>query len=285
MRKNICAFLIIENKSCERLRFTSMYIIPAALIFLAMVGYGRICYRVGAYALSRVALSYEVKRHDRLLEQAEFLNDLVHSAARFQNGEQSGFPADGSVSYSCIMPVSLSVVYDFFDLRRAGEADNFIEAQQKRFKAPLDTFSIEYAHPRSPFIPQGVPSKGHITSHFGARTDPVSEGTAFHWGIDIAQSKGEPVWVTADGKVTFAGKKRYSGNVVEVSHFESGYKTVYAHLQTINVRVGRKVGRGQAIGTVGTTGRSTGPHLHYEVHFQNKPVDPLEFMVDPYVMP
>jgi len=146
------------------------------------------------------------------------------------------------------------------------------------------TFPVEYApsHPSS--VPRGIPSKGYITSHFGSRTDPVSHGTAFHLGIDIAQLAGKPVWATADGRVIFAGKRQYGGNVVEVEHPESGYKTVYAHLQTISVRVGESVARGQKLGTVGTTGKSTGPHLHYEVHFKGQPVDPVLVMVDPDVM-
>jgi len=146
------------------------------------------------------------------------------------------------------------------------------------------TFPVEYAlsHPSS--IPRGIPSKGYITSPFGSRTDPVSHGTAFHLGIDIAQLAGKPVWATANGRVIFAGKRQYGGNVVEVEHLESGYKTVYAHLQTISVRVGESVARGQKLGTVGTTGKSTGPHLHYEVHFKGKPVDPVLVMVDPDVM-
>jgi|GEM_PF-6188867 len=146
------------------------------------------------------------------------------------------------------------------------------------------TFPAEYApaHPSS--VPRGIPSKGYITSHFGSRTDPISHGTAFHLGVDIAQLAGKPVWATANGKVIFAGRKQYGGNVVEVDHFESGYKTIYAHLQAINVRVGESVVRGQKLGTVGTTGRSTGPHLHYEVHFKGKPIDPVLVMVDPDVM-
>jgi len=145
-------------------------------------------------------------------------------------------------------------------------------------------FPVEYApsHPSS--VPRGIPSKGYITSHFGSRTDPVSHGTAFHMGIDIAQLSGKPVWATANGRVSFAGKRQYGGNVVEVEHLESGYKTVYAHLQNINVKVGENVARGQKLGTVGTTGKSTGPHLHYEVHFKGKPVDPVLVMVDPDVM-
>ena len=146
------------------------------------------------------------------------------------------------------------------------------------------TFPVEYdpSHP-SP-VPLGIPSKGYISSHFGSRTDPVFHGTAFHMGIDIAQLAGKPVWATANGKVSFAGTKRYSGNVVEIEHFESGYKTIYAHLQTINVTVGQNLARGHKVGTVGTSGKSTGSHLHYEIHFTGQPVDPVTFMVDPYVM-
>jgi len=146
------------------------------------------------------------------------------------------------------------------------------------------TFPVEYARSHPSSVPRGIPSKGLITSHFGSRTDPVFHGTAFHMGVDIAQLAGKPVWAAANGRVSFAGTKKYFGNVVEIDHFESGYKTIYAHLKTIDVRTGQPVTRGQKVGAVGTTGKSTGPHLHYEIHFEGQPVDPVLFMVDPDVM-
>ena len=123
------------------------------------------------------------------------------------------------------------------------------------------------------------PTEGRITSHFGWRTDPVFEGTALHNGIDIAGPIGTPISSASEGTVLFAGKKRWWGNVVILNHYESGYQTVYAHLNKISVNIGDTVGTAQVLGFMGSTGKSTGPHLHYEVRYYGKPVNPLPFLL------
>ena len=133
-----------------------------------------------------------------------------------------------------------------------------------------------------PAVPPICPEKGkyRVSSSFGRRHDPVYKNKiAFHDGIDFATGKvGYPVYTTGDGVVE---KVRYQffgyGNEVIIDH-GFGYKTRYAHLHSINVTQGQKLKRGQQIGQVGNTGKSTGPHLHYEILFKNKAVDPMSFM-------
>lgn len=126
-------------------------------------------------------------------------------------------------------------------------------------------------------IPLGKPLIGKITSGFGKRTDPMNNKKAIHEGVDIRGEKGERIRATAGGKVLMALKNGSYGNYVKIDH-GNGYQTVYAHMQNYLVKKGETVKQGQIIGQVGTSGRSTGPHLHYEILLNKKPVNPVKFM-------
>ena len=126
-------------------------------------------------------------------------------------------------------------------------------------------------------IPSGRPSKGYITSGFGTRTDPFRGGLAHHMGIDFDAHTGDPVAAAAGGVVVFAGVKSGYGNVVEVDH-GNGYSTLYGHNSRLVVRVGDIVRAGQTVARAGSTGRSTGPHVHFEVHVNGRPVNPRKFL-------
>ncbi len=125
--------------------------------------------------------------------------------------------------------------------------------------------------------PIGKPIDSSITSKFGPRVDPLNKRKAFHEGIDFRGVKGDKIAVTADGQVQRSCYLKGFGNTIVVKH-KNGYKTVYAHLNKRLVKKGQKVQRGQIIGLVGSTGRSTGPHLHYELHLNGKPVDPMKYV-------
>ncbi|HHV95288.1 MAG TPA: peptidoglycan DD-metalloendopeptidase family protein [Clostridiaceae bacterium] len=116
-----------------------------------------------------------------------------------------------------------------------------------------------------------VPSRGTISSRFGQRWSST------HTGIDIAASKGTPIKAADSGLVTFAGWKGSYGNLIIIDH-ENGYVTYYTHCNTINVKKGQRVARGDTIGTVGSTGNATGPHLHFEVRKNGVPVNPLDYL-------
>jgi murein DD-endopeptidase MepM/ murein hydrolase activator NlpD len=115
------------------------------------------------------------------------------------------------------------------------------------------------------------------SSGFGARVDPITGRYAFHPGIDFAGPWGAKVITTAAGTVTFAGYRGGYGNMVEVDH-GMGIRTRYGHLSAISVRQGARVDKGTDIGRVGSTGRSTGPHVHYEVLYDNAVRNPSSFI-------
>lgn len=125
--------------------------------------------------------------------------------------------------------------------------------------------------------PSIKPVTGKITAAYGYRKNPFTgRGSEFHKGVDIAAKRGTPVVSTADGIVTYAAWKSGYGNMVIISH-GYGFITVYAHNSSIVTKVGEKVKRGQVISKVGSTGRSTAPHLHYEIKLNGKNVDPARY--------
>ncbi len=123
------------------------------------------------------------------------------------------------------------------------------------------------------------PTEGWITSKFGYRTSPFTNQRSFHAGLDIANKTGTKVVATADGKISFTGPRFNYGKMIKIDH-GYGVVTKYAHLSKILVKPGQKVKRGQTIGLMGNTGRSTGPHLHYEVVVNNVPVDPVKYILN-----
>ncbi|MDA8083687.1 MAG: M23 family metallopeptidase, partial [Nitrospiraceae bacterium] len=125
--------------------------------------------------------------------------------------------------------------------------------------------------------PIGWPVAGHITSGFGERSDPRSGEPKFHSGLDIGAEPGSPVKATADGIVSFAGWSGGGGNLVVIEH-GFGYSTYYAHNRLLAVKAGQKVRRGEIVSYVGSTGNSTGPHVHYEVWKEGRAIDPQKFL-------
>lgn len=125
--------------------------------------------------------------------------------------------------------------------------------------------------------PSGWPTRGWITSGFGMRNSPFSGKRKMHEGLDIAARTGTPVVATADGIVSRAETAPGYGKLVVVDH-GYGYRTYYAHNSRISVKVGERVRRGQKIAEVGSTGSSTGPHVHYEVRLNNVPLNPRKFL-------
>lgn len=129
---------------------------------------------------------------------------------------------------------------------------------------------------RSDFVKRSI----KYLSGYGMRIHPIHKIPKMHYGLDFTSNRGTPVRVTGDGKVTKVKKARSGyGNHVVVDH-GYGYKTLYAHLQDIEVRVGEKLKKGERLGTVGSTGTSTAPHLHYEVHYKGNPINPIHYCMD-----
>jgi murein DD-endopeptidase MepM/ murein hydrolase activator NlpD len=127
-------------------------------------------------------------------------------------------------------------------------------------------------------IPQHTPANlDYISSGFGYRADPFTGGAAFHAGLDFKGPIGAPIFAAAQGRVGFVGVQQGYGNVVEIDH-GNGLVTRYAHMSGFRARVGQPVLAGQVIGLIGSTGRSTGPHLHFEVRINDRAVNPRPFL-------
>lgn len=145
----------------------------------------------------------------------------------------------------------------------------------------LDVLLKQLADKRQRLIsmPSIWPAKGWLTSRYGARVSPFTGKRQMHAGIDIAAASGTSIYAPARGRVTFSGRKGPLGNTVVLDH-GFGVKTVYGHTKEIHVSTGETVERGQEIAAIGSTGRSTGPHLHYVVEVDGKTADPLNYIFD-----
>jgi len=126
--------------------------------------------------------------------------------------------------------------------------------------------------------PSIKPTSGYLSCGFGRRIDPFTGRKQPHLGVDLATDIGTLVYVTADGVVSHVGRDVGLGKLVRIDHLY-GYTTVYAHLSRITVKRGQHVKRGDLVGAVGNTGYSTGPHLHYEVHYQGRAQNPLKYFL------
>jgi murein DD-endopeptidase MepM/ murein hydrolase activator NlpD len=138
---------------------------------------------------------------------------------------------------------------------------------------------LENQSARLSSTPSISPTRGWVTSGFGYRTSPFTGGREFHRGLDIASRMGTVIIAPADGEVVSTGSKNGFGATLTIRH-GYGIETLYGHLDSVLVQVGQTVARGDKIALMGNTGRSTGPHLHYQVQVSGKPVDPQNYILD-----
>ncbi|WP_428332865.1 peptidoglycan DD-metalloendopeptidase family protein [Novosphingobium sp.] len=156
---------------------------------------------------------------------------------------------------------------------------NGIDPRFERLAASLGQMSAMNAG--LAHIPNAMPASfEYISSGFGVRTDPIVGGAAFHPGLDFKGPVGAPIYAAATGEVSFTGVRQGYGNCVEISHGH-GLVTRYAHMSRIIAHLGQTVVAGTPIGAIGSTGRSTGPHLHFEVRVNDRPVNPRPFLEAP----
>lgn len=219
---------------------------------------------------SRMGLvRHKLDVYQSILEGVESRNDLVYRSIFALDPLKDSTYADSSSNAMQALSLRLDEVSDRIGIQLASLGEVALVAKEAG-----DIVS------HIPAVPPLLPKKGtyHLSSPFGTRTDPVYGGTARHMGQDFASSVGNPVYVTGDGvveKVDF--KYNGYGNEVVVNH-GFGYKTRYAHLNTVDVGVGQVLSRGDKIGEVGKSGKATGPHLHYEVVFKGNQINPMSFM-------
>ena len=211
-------------------------------------------------------LNAHIIRLDALGKRLADMADVNSSEFDFSAAPSSGGPR----SESGVRPTApdLASMIDDFESRLAQRDSQLGVLEQLIMQREL----------RAQTVPEGRPVlRGFLSSGFGMRPDPMSGEIAFHRGIDFAGNAGDTVIAVGAGVVTFAGYKPDYGYVVDVTHGD-GYVTRYAHNDRVLVRQGETVARGQRLAIMGSTGRSTGPHVHFEVLRNGTPVNPLSYL-------
>lgn len=165
-----------------------------------------------------------------------------------------------------------------FEPITGGETDEIGEADQRVAALMSDLERVNLMRLAADRLPYGRPVVGaRRTSGFGIRRDPFRRKASMHSGVDFAAPRGTPIYATANGVVVFAGRQSGYGIIVKIKH-AFGFETFYAHLSRARVEVGQHVERGDRIADMGSTGRSTGTHLHYEIRIDKEPVNPAKFI-------
>jgi murein DD-endopeptidase MepM/ murein hydrolase activator NlpD len=233
----------------------------------------------------RAQIQVFAKKIQTLNEELVALRELERKIRIIANvndpsGENAVFGIGGTIPRDLDTMRSLDERHDSLirDMH-AGAAylDEALTAEKQAFEE-LHT----YLHDQKSLLastPAIRPTTGWVSSGFGYRTSPFTGLKEFHRGIDIATEKGKPVLAPADGTVAFAGVNGGLGRTLVLNH-EHGMITRYAHLFKCLAKPGDRVKRGDEIASVGNSGRSTGPHLHYEVHLNGIPVDPSDYILD-----
>lgn len=266
-------------------------IVPAYLLHgiaaLALIGTITVVAAVGSYSrmLWKVG-NYNALRHDQenLKKQYRDLQSTVKDTNQRLDSLQS-LATEVAMTYGVLRyhPVAFETTddpgtpQDSFD--RSLEQYTFLKRNAAVIAVSSGGLRLlsPMAFADSNYTPAIWPVLGHITDGFGTRMDPFSGEGAFHTGVDVGADYGAPVHVTADGIVVAADNHTGYGRVVIVEH-GFGLTTWYAHLSSYAVVAGTRVKRGEVIGYTGVSGRSTGPHVHYEVRMNNAPVNPWRYM-------
>ena len=241
--------------------------------FVGIFSTGILCCFGLVYLFSIAVDTFEYYRmRDKLhyyTEQFTELNSTISALKRAEGEFQRLFSLD-----------SKERVLENLDESDSGSIDMIQIKQQIRETIENVGAIREYLHVQRDLYfatPKGFPVKGSISSQYGRRAHPTTGFSDFHSGIDISAYPGNHVKATADGIVSYSGWSGGSGNLVVIEHGH-GFSTVYAHNRKNIVNVGQKVKRGDTISYVGSTGNSTGPHVHYEVWKNGKHVNPYKYI-------
>ena len=224
---------------------------------------------IDALALRMGELNAHVIRLNALGSRLTGMADLDNGEFDFRNAPALGGPAEFSDHAGATDQLPrLLANYELLEATLEGQVQQLNALERLMLNRKLS----DRAYPR------GRPVKsGWLSSYFGKRSDPLSGKSSWHKGVDFAGKRGDPVIAVSDGVVSYSGDRYGYGNLVEVRH-GNGYVTRYGHNQENLVAVGDTVGQGQTIALIGATGRSTGPHVHFEVHRNGQVVDPAKYI-------
>ena len=277
-------------------RFLAVFLI--LVVTVGLVGFGRMVYLGAGYALAMYSVSELQRTNRKLGEQMENLERFVslkteniamlaayEDRARLRYGMEAisgdvrkagvgGLPSRDDVFYASMLDPQIVKAES---LRMQVSALNYqAELQESTLKQVFNEAQrVQNDLSKRPSI---WPATGRLTSTFGFRYHPFNGLRLMHEGLDIANSTWTPIYATANGQVSEVSSGTDFGNLVKIKH-DSVYTTLYAHLQKAAVTVGQPVKRGDVVGYMGNTGRSTGSHLHYEVHRNGRAINPMAFIV------
>lgn len=235
--------------------------------------------------VSTMATTVErVEQFDAQLRRITMLSDPARNLAIGPVGDTRGKPVDPLVAQAASVKRDLVGA----DGQRAStlmlERAELVERQARATEASIRGLQLYLEDQQSLLsqTPSLLPARGWKTSDFGFRVDPYTGMRQMHAGLDISTNIGSPVIAPGDGQVIWAGPQAAYGNVVMIDHGQ-GLVSFFAHLSEFGVKVGQQVQRGVEIAKTGNTGRSTGPHLHYEIRLHGIPQDPARFILEPMV--
>ena len=236
-------------------------------------------------ALQQEQILYMARRIDQVTREMNELRKLDHKLkvmVNLETGEgDEQFKGVGGSDPGLIDPNKTLKKVDRELVRAMHRSLDNLDSDissSKEDKAGLQKF-LENQKMLLASTPSIWPAKGWLSSRFGYRKSPFTDKKEFHKGLDISTRKGSPIVASADGTVSFTGRDRGYGRVVVIRH-GYGLKTKYAHLKKSLVKKGQHVKRGETIGLVGNSGRTTGSHLHYEVHLNGVAVNPLRYVLN-----
>ncbi len=292
MQKKFYAFLIFPGAHGRLHKIQLPFYIVHMLLALSAVG----IMTVAALANSYARMLLKVSNYNNVRNEREALK------TQYRTMESAVTSANAKLDSLQSLATEVALTYGFGDERRPrfpsavlALATQTNASVDSSFRASLYTFNLIRRASLDPdgndlgrgmfsnpliartTVPSIWPVRGQITAGFGQRMDPFSGEGAFHAGVDISVPFGTRVETSADGIVLEAGPESGYGNEILIDH-GYGLTTKYGHLSKIFVVVGQVLKRGQVIGAVGMTGKTTGPHLHYEVHVKDTPVNPTKYL-------
>ena len=292
MQKKFYAFLIFPGAHGRLHKIQLPFYLIHMLLALSAVG----IMTVAALANSYARMLLKVSNYNNVRSEREALK------TQYRTLESAVTSANAKLDSLQSLATEVALTYGFGDERRPrfpsavlGLATQTNASVDSSFRASLYAFNLIRRASLDPdgndlargmfsnpliartTVPSLWPVRGQITAGFGQRMDPFSGEGAFHAGVDISAPSGTRVEAAADGIVLEAGPESGYGNEILIDH-GYGLTTKYGHLSRIFVVVGQVLKRGQVIGAVGMTGKTTGPHLHYEVHVKDTPVNPTKYL-------
>jgi murein DD-endopeptidase MepM/ murein hydrolase activator NlpD len=295
MGKSFYTFIVVQNASSRlhklKLPARALYLLAAIgiLSFSVIVGlgfsYARLAFKAADYdklQAENIDLKIQKKNLEvvtlklgeklsNLQSVSERIQNLIESENQTKRGKLSGAGIGGSkVDYPTAELLRSANLKDGIALLKDRTAE--VEGQLTILEAVAEQRAT-----RLLYTPSIWPVKGPITSHYGNRADPFNGDAELHLGLDISAIYNSQIHAPADGVVIYADRKAAYGNLVVLSH-GNGLTTRYGHMARPLVKINQKVKRGDVIGLVGTTGRTTAPHLHYEVRMNDRPVNPKTYL-------